>query len=99
MLTVETEEAFQFTAICFESKEDGNDSLPLLWIHTATNSSNNEESEDDDSSIGTFFSMSSLNYNASDSSTDDDSVGSDTESEYKDKGDEEPLADHRSDSS
>eukprot|EP00957_Ditylum_brightwellii_P091497 6967555-Ditylum_brightwellii.AAC.1 len=53
--------------------------------------------------------MLSLNSNASDSSTDDDSVGSGfnwdgccfeyTKSEYKDEGDKEPLADHRNDSS
>eukprot|EP00957_Ditylum_brightwellii_P166235 12655630-Ditylum_brightwellii.AAC.2 len=108
MLTVKAEKVFQFTMIVFKSKEGDNDSLPLLWIHTATNSSRNEEREGDNSSIGTFFSIPPLNSNTRNSNTNDDSVGSgfdwdncyfeDTKSECKEEGDKESLSDCRSDS-
>eukprot|EP00957_Ditylum_brightwellii_P050092 3796863-Ditylum_brightwellii.AAC.1 len=75
MLTVKVEEVFQFTTICFESEDGNNNNLPSVWVCTATGSSSNEESVGDSSSIGTLLSTPSLDTNASNSSSDNDSVG------------------------
>eukprot|EP00957_Ditylum_brightwellii_P142681 10871650-Ditylum_brightwellii.AAC.1 len=72
MLTIGTEEAFQFTMICSKCEDTDDDSIPSLQEQMAGDSSIEEESEDDDSSISTLLSMPSLNTKTSDSSSDDE---------------------------